>query len=104
MGNCPPLSPVGIVTASCNPEADCSNPPLPRNNMTAASTTSETLTDVNSVAQVTSEVPDADVSSAVASFLTHVRNSENPFTQNQISQSNHLPNTELDRSIEATLQ
>ena len=42
--------------------------------MTAASATSENLTDVVSFAGrlVTSEVPDADVSSAVSSFLTLV--------------------------------
>ena len=73
--------------------------------MTTASAPSETRTDVvNCAAPVTSEVPDADVSSAVSSFLTLVRKSENSFTQNQICQSNHLPNTELGRSIETTLQ
>ena len=73
--------------------------------MNAASVTSETVTDVvNFAAPVTVEVPDANVTSAVSSFLTLFRNSENSFIQNQISQSNHSANTELDRSIEPTLQ
>ena len=73
--------------------------------MTAASATSETLTDVVSfAASEISEVPDADVSFAVSSFLTLVQNSQNSFTQNQISKSNHSPKTEHDQSIETTLQ
>ena len=53
---------------------------------------SETLTDdVNFAAPETSEVSDADVSSAISPFLTFVRNSKNYFTQNQIFHSNHSP-------------
>ena len=94
---------IAIATATSNPAPDRSNPPFTSNNTTAASAISETPT-VYLAASKTSEVPAADVSFAVSSFLTHVRNRENYFTQNQISQLNHSLNTELDRSIEITLQ
>ena len=81
--DCPQISPIGIATASFNLDRDCSNPPLPRNNMTAAFSASESLTDVvNFAAPETTDVPDADVSVAVSTFLTLFRNKEKSFTQN----------------------
>ena len=73
--------------------------------MTTAPAISETPTYVaNLASSETYEVTAADISFAVSSFLTHVRFREKIFTQNQISLLNTSPNTELDPSIEVTLQ
>ena len=72
--------------------------------MTATYGTSEiSPADANFVASKTSATLDADVNLAVSSLLAPVRNSvwtENLFTQNQITQSNHAPNTDFEQPIE----
>ena len=73
MGDCPPLSLLGMATASSNPSADSSSSPSSSNNMTYAHGNPETPADVASfAASLTSVVPTADVSLAVSSFLTQV--------------------------------
>ena len=73
IGDCPQTSsPIGIATASSNPYPDCSDQPIPINNMTAASATTETLTDVVSfTASESSEIPEADVSAACSFLIPH---------------------------------
>ena len=85
IGDCPPLSPIGISTATSIPDPT----PFNVNRKTVSCETSETTaSDINFAVFKNSETLDGDVNLAVSSLLTHVRNSvqtENASTQNQIS-------------------
>ena len=99
IGDCPPLSPIGISTTTSNPHSESNNTPFPGN--------SEIHAAVSPAASETYETPAADIDLAVSSLLTHVRNSvqtENSPSPNQISQSSHSPNTDPHRSTEVSLQ
>ena len=104
IGGCPQLSPIGISNATSNPDPDSSNAPFPSRMTTVSAISESHVEDVNFDASETSEVPAPDIIFAFFSFLVYVQNSEHSLTQHQSSQSSHSPNTELDRSIEVTLQ
>ena len=86
IGDCPPISPIGLSTATSNP-----NPtPFNDNRMTAAYGTSETpALDVNFAGSETSETLESNANLAVFSLISHVRNrvhTESSFIQNETSQ------------------